>query len=256
MNNSLNLNDRLANPWSDNLYIYKARIYKTLGPNDDRLQVRILPFMADIPKDELDNLPKYPSFFKGQVIAGYSEDKDGKAKASTVLVAATSDFTCGFILGLANQWEGNLKAKFTGSYDFKGIKRFLTQRGACPASFDYKDIMVEVNIGDDATGGFMRFYNIRTGDYFVLNRSGCIITIQQDKIYMRAGSPPRNPGTKVNFSQITITPNEIKFDTPLFNVNAKNLILGRHGLYLQGTNSEIPTAVDMVSTVPIKNIMV
>lgn len=256
INNSLDLNNRLANPCSDNLYIYKARVYRTLGPNDDRLQVRILPFMADIPKDELDNLPKYPSFFSGQVIAAYSEVKDGKKNASIVLVAATSDFTCGYVLGLANQWEGNIKAKFTRSYNFKSIKRFLTQRGVCPASFDYQDIMVEINIGNEKTGGCLRFYNIRTGDYFIVNKSGCIITVQQDKIYMRAGSPPSIPGTKVNFSQITLTPTEIKFDTPLFNVNAKNLILGRHGLYLQGTNAEVSAAVDMTSNVPIKNIMV
>ena len=250
MIDSLDLGSRLADPCNDNLHLYKARIYKTLGPNDDRLQVRILPFMVDIPK-ELDYM-----WSIDVKIAGYSEVADGKAKASTVLVAATSDFTCGYVLGLANQWEGNLKAKFTGSYNFSAVKKFLTQRGACPASFDYKDIMVEVNIGDSSTGGFLRFYHIRTGDFFMINRSGCIITIQQDKIYMRAGSPPTNPGTKVNFSQITMTATEIKFDTPLFNVNAKNVILGRHGLYLQGTNSEIATAVDMVSTVPIKNIMV
>ena len=39
---------------SDDLHVYKAVIYKNLGPNDDRLQVRIIPNMLGISKDESD----------------------------------------------------------------------------------------------------------------------------------------------------------------------------------------------------------
>src|SRR5574344_744064 len=235
MDNANNFENRISPSYSDELRVYLASIYKTLGPNDDRLQLRILPYMIDIPDNELDNLPKFPAFSKSQVINGYTEYNDGKDKADRVYVLCTPDFSYGYVLSLATEFEGNTKSRFSGSYNFKDIKRYLAQRQCLPTDFEYKDIEVVVNSRENKTGGITILYNFRTGDYFIINNTGTIFTIQKDHIYMRVGSPSNPPEGKTNFSAIDITADEINFTTPTFNVNSPNIILGHHNLYLCAT---------------------
>lgn len=254
MENPFDFEKRTSPGIMDELRIYRAQIYKTKGPNDDRLQVRILPYMLDIPEDELDYLPIYPSLIKGKVFAGYSEQQDGKNKATRVYVAATPDFSVGYVIGLANEFEANSSSKFSGSYNFKEIKRYLNQRSCCPTDFEYKDIQVIINTFEDGTGGLMVFYNFRTGDLFAINTSGAMITLQRDKLYLRVGSPSNPPGGNNPFSSITMAADKITIDTPLLDLRAKNTILGHDGLYLVGTNSEVSVPVEQVSFIPIKQI--
>ena len=55
------------------LKLYRARVHDVGKENDDRLQVRIMPFMADYPETDSENLPRYPMMFKGQVLQCYTE---------------------------------------------------------------------------------------------------------------------------------------------------------------------------------------
>ena len=256
MINPFDFDTRTTTSIMDELRIYRAQIYKVMGPHDDRLQVRILPYMIDVPTDELNYLPIYPPLFKGTVITGYSELEDGKEKATRVYVAATPDFTVGYILGFANEFESNTNSKFSQSYNFSQIKRYLNQRSCCPTDFEYKDIQVLINTYEDGTGGLMVFYNFRTGDLFAVNTTGSIITLQKDKIYMRVGSPSDPPGGNNPFSSITIDSGKIVIDTSVLDLRAKSIIMGHDGLYLVGTNAEIPVPVEQVSFMPIKQIAV
>lgn len=227
---------------SDDLHVYKAVIYKNLGPNDDRLQVRIIPNMLNIKNEELDFLPRYPAFIKGQMITGYTEYDKGIKEASRVYVLATSDFTVGYILGLANEFEGNTEAKFKESIHWRKIKSFLSQRSIKPDDFEYCDIQIVTRTSEKDSGGLLILYNFRTGDYFIINQSGTFLTIQSNRIVMRVGSPG-SPGEDVNFSQIKMTGERIEIITPTLDITSPEVFLGHSGAYVAATNAPEGVAV-------------
>ena len=137
------MDGRTAAPNSDELHIYKAKIYDNCKEGDDRIQVRVLPYMALIPDSDLEHLPKYPPFFKGQVIRGFTEKDDGPDKASLVFILANTDFTFGYVMGLANDFPGPGKDDvLLDSYNFSRLKAFLTQRGIDTSTFNYNHIIV------------------------------------------------------------------------------------------------------------------
>ena len=72
--------NRVPSEYSNELHLYKARLYKQIRYGDDRFQVRILPYMIDVPDSEVDLLPKYPAFFKGSFPNGKSEKEACKHK--------------------------------------------------------------------------------------------------------------------------------------------------------------------------------
>src|SRR5574344_639422 len=253
---ALDFSKRVSYSYSDELRIYKANIYRILGSGDDRLQVRILPYMMDIPNDELDNLPKYPPFIRGRMIVGNSEIIDGKDKADRVYVVCTPDFGFGFILGVANEFEGNTQSKFTGSYNYHNLSSFLSQRGAKPSDFDYENIDVEINDQGDGTGGIMEFHNRKTGDFFLVNTSGTFFTVQRDQLIMRVGSPPELPGGSNIFSQIKMTSTNVEVSTKVFDVSATIIILGHHGTYHLSTNSLVPFVLNGLVLMPIQTLAV
>lgn len=254
---------RQGDSYQDNLKLYKAKIYKALGPNDDRLQVRIIPHMVDIPDNELNNLPKYPPFFKGQVVMGKTEVNDGRMLADTVQVVATPDFTQGFILGRTNFFGENSSAKMTDSYDFSQLKKFLTKRKILPDSFEYRNICVQnwnENFDKDgnATGGIIEFYNYKTGEKFIILTSGVIFALTQDKIYMRIGAGDSVPNSGSKYSAMTMTSSKIHFKTAgNFEVDAAKVILGKRGMKLLSTSGGlIPMALDGQDITATSNVYV
>lgn len=252
----MDIADRQAKITDDNLKVYKGIIYKVLGPEDDRLQVKIIPYMKDISVDELDNLPKYPMFFKGQKITGHDLYTYGDKKADFVYVLATSDFTVGYVLGLANEFETQGEAAFTGSASISSVKRYLAQRGALPSEFESSDIVVLINSVEKDKGGILALYNYRTGDFFILNSSGTFATIQTDSVMIRAGSPSQDGTTKVNSSTIKLTADKIEIKTPFLEVDSPKIVLGHNNMKLCGTNSLIGVPVDGTVLMPIEGITV
>lgn len=249
------MDDRTALSKSDELYVYKAKIYDNCRDGDDRLQVRILPYMAAIPDTDLVNLPRYPPFFKGQVIRGFTEKDDGVDKASLVFVIANSDFTFGYVMGLANSFPGPAKDDlFLESYNFSRIKSFLTQRGINTSSFNYKDIVVQTLTNSDQ-GGLIEMYNFRTGEKFIVNKSGTCIVMNQNKIYLRVGSPAET-GSSPTFSKIEMTPADISMKANLINIDGKMIKLGSHGNFLAGFGGILPVSVDGQIIQPIMNVLV
>jgi len=230
---------RLGPSFSDEMRVCRANIYEVLGPKDDRLKVRPLPYFANIDKEEEKNLPNYPPFFRGQVITGKSEKKDG-TKAEQVWIACTPDFQLGYVLGKASAFGENTKSRYAWSYDYNKVKQFLHQRRALPSDFSYENLDVIRWYASDR-GGMIELVNHKTGDWVLMNSSGSVVTVQQKKIYLRVGTPPDPVSSgPVAFSMISMTPDKIHMKSPNVEIDAKDLVLGHHGLNLVGTGTMAP----------------
>jgi hypothetical protein len=209
---------------SDEFIFRKAKIYKLNGNNntkDDRIKVQVLPELAGIKEEEKEFLPEYPPFFAGTFHPG--------DEGEYTWVICTPDLQQGYVIGPSNIFPIDDKYVKGSSYNYTAIKNFLKQRQACPTDFEYEDIVIDKCVMTDK-GGVCEGYNRKTGDWFLLNSTGAVITVQQQKIYLRVGSPP-NPISSgpTGFSAITMTPNFVKFKTPNFQVEADTVTLGHHG---------------------------
>jgi hypothetical protein len=230
----------------------KAKIYKVLGPGDDRLQVQVLPELQNIPDNEMNDLPKYPHMDAGVVVTGKSIVEDGD-DAEFVWVMCTPDLQVGYIMSKANVF-GKTTQKFEDSYSYRDIRSFLSARRALPRDFDYKHVDV-VHWYSTDKGGMIECINYLTGDWVLMNTSGSILTVQQQKIYIRVGTPPSPPsGGPVAFSAITLTPDKMHFKAPNIEFDARDLILAHHGLSATGILGRVPSADNGVPVIPINNV--
>jgi hypothetical protein len=235
--------------YGDVLHLYRARMVSKPEPGDDRLQVRVIPHMIDIPETAL--LPYWPPFFKGQVITGITEAED-KKNAEYVWVAATPDFTMGFIMGPANHFEAaDAGTKYSESYNFKDLLQGLIQRGICPAGTDYKSLYVQY-----WNPNYLEMVNIKTGDKYSILGNGTIFALHRNQIYMRVGAQEEGSTAKTPFSAIRISNTEINFVTNHFRVKADQITLGNKGLNLTAMSSSIPTTNEGVTFHPITSIKV
>jgi len=246
--------ERQPKPYSDELHLYRARIVNKPDPGDDRLQVRIMPHMADIKETEL--LPYYPPFFEGQVIVGRNENLDGNALADFVWVAALPDFSMGFVMGLANDYEGaGASAKFTKSYNYKGLVQGLTSRGLLPSYIDYRNLHVQFY-----TANYLEMVDFRSGDKYIIQSNGNMILMNINKIFMQVGSGASdeaadNPNASTApYSSISISRTSIDLVTPVLNIKAGQIKMGNQQLNLVGSSSMVPIFVEGVTLQPQANI--
>ena len=233
MQEFLRAESRLTPAYQDVLHIYRARAVSKPDPGDDRLQVRIMPHMADIA--ETNALPYYPPFFKNQVIVAKTELTD-KEHAEFVWVAALPDFTVGFVLGLASSYETTTE-KFTESYNYKSVIDGLIQRGIASAATSYENLYVQF-WNDDYIE--MIDTNSASAAKYMLLGNGTIMALTANQIYMRVGAEDRG---NTMFSAIRMSREEINIVTDHFRVKAGTITLGNKGLYLPGVMSLIPIPV-------------
>lgn len=222
----------------------RAKVYKLCGDGnkikDDRIQVKVLPNLLGIPKEEYDNLPKYPPLFAGTFRPYNSIYDDGEDKCDLVWVICTKDCQVGYILGPYNPEGSFTDKKYKDSYNWKNIKTFLKQRQALPGSFSYNDIVV-VTAVQTPTGGMIEGYNRKTGEWFILNSTGAIITVQQNQIYMRVGSPPDPVSAgPAAFSAITMTTDKVLIKSTNFELDCEDVVLGKNGLNAGGILGPVP----------------
>jgi hypothetical protein len=256
--------ERSQNSFSDELVIRKARIYKIMGPEDDRLQVQPLPEFMKLNDDEWDNLPIYPMFFKGEVITGEAIKSDPKAngtptkedkeKADCVWLMCTRDFTVGYVLSRCNIFgSGKKDEKFKDSYNWKEVKSFLHQRQSLPDDFDYKNLIV-----NSFDKNHINCYNRTTGDWVLMNAAGSILTVQQKKIYMCVGSPPDPVESGPNgFSFLSMEPDRTVLHSANIEFNYNDLWLGKNSMCLGAVLTRGPViGRNGVSVNPIPNIHV
>jgi hypothetical protein len=244
------------------LKIYRARVHDVGSVGDDRLQVRIMPYMADYSELEDENLPRYPCMFKGQVLSCYTElNPDKKTNLPDwVFVAATEDFTVGYVIGLANQFYTCNNTPFLDSYGYTNIQNFISSRGLDTYAVNYDEMVVEKwisNKNSQPIGGMVEMYNYRTGEKYIILTSGTCLIMQYNNIYMRVGNPSGTENGKTeSFSEFVMNNNKIEFKTDLFNVDAKNVVLGQHQLNLLATGATSKVSLNGMEVEPIKTIKV
>lgn len=231
--------------YMDVLHIFRARIVSKPDTGDDRLEVRVMPHMAGLP--DTDPLPKYPPFFKGQVIVGRTE-KDDKKLADYVWVACLPDFTVGFVLGLANSFEG-APSKYTNSYNYKDFVQGLSRRGLIPSYLNYKDLYVQY-----WNDNYIEMVNIKSGDKYIVQSTGNMIVMEKSQIYLRVGNgDAAQDGEKNKFSAIRITRDELSILSPHIRLRGKKISLGDGNLYVAAIASSIPISVMGATIHPITN---
>lgn len=247
--------ERQPHAYADELHIYRARIVSKPDPGDDRLQVRIVPHMADIQETNL--LPYFPPFFRGQVITGKTENVDQKA-ADYVWVAALPDFSMGFIIGLANSYEDSgATSKFTQSYDFRAVHQALSRRGVLPDYLDYKNLYVQY-----WTDSYLEMVDFRKGDKYIIQSNGNMIVMEMNQIYMRVGSGSKgeatdNPNASVPpYSMIRMSRTEMDIVTPNLRIRAGQISFGDKNLNVLASASLVPIFVEGTTLHPQQHITV
>jgi hypothetical protein len=223
----------------------KCNIYKICGGNnvgvvDDRIQVRPIPEFANVTvQEELDNLPKYPPLRQGEVITGHDEVTDGGG-ADQVMVMCTRDFSIGYVICKVNTFGAVEETEYPWSYSYDSVKEYLNARRALPSDFDYNHLDV-IRWVTSQNGGGILLMNNRTGDLTYMNSSGTCMTIQQELIYFRVGTPsnPVDAGPTA-FSALTMTPDTFSIKTDKFVLDAKDKTFGNHGVDIAAAPSVVP----------------
>lgn len=236
--------------FDDALHLYRALIYDNVKAGDDRLQVRIMPYMAEISGDEEDNLPKYPPFFRGKVIRGYTEkDKESGMQPTSVYVLANNNFTVGYVLGAVNEFNGAAAGALTSSWNYQESKASLQRAGAVPPGFDYNNIEVTMNEG----GTIVEMTSYKDAFKIIMTSSGDIFSIQNGKIFMMARSGAGQNG--VESSYVKITPSKIECKSKVFDLSkSEAVILGHHGLNVLGSYTDTPVACEGINLTPCTGI--
>jgi hypothetical protein len=213
---------------SHELVLRKARIYDILDQDNNQLKVWPLPDLAGISEDEYDNLPVFQPFHPGTYVSGRTVKKDGKEKADLVWCVCTRDFQTGYILGLCSQfyWDDDQKAK-ASSVRFDKLANYCRERKCWASDFKYEDLVVVKATQNPSSGGLIEFYNRNTGDWFLINTTGAMISVQRSKIYLRVGSPGKS------FSSIDMSGNSIDFKTNEVHFSkCQSITLGHSGMLL------------------------
>lgn len=236
--------------YDDNLHLYRAVIHDNCAAGDDRLQVRPLPWMADISGEEEENLPKYPPFVKGQVIRGYTE-KDPHPQTglpTSVWIAANTDFTVGYVIGPVNEFNGALNGALTTSWNYKETKSVLATSGATPQDFSYEDCEVHTNEANT----MIDITSFRSPFRVIMTDKGTMVVIKETELFLmaRAGTKPGDQA-----SYMRMTPQKVEIKAKVFDLSKSDaVVLGHHGLNVLGTYSDTPVPCEGVNLTPCTKI--
>lgn len=237
--------------YDDNLHLYRAVIHDNCKAGDDRLQVRVLPWMADIEGEEEENLPKYPPFFRGQAIRGYTEKEPSEktGAATSVWVLANSDFTVGYVLGPVPPFTGAVDGALQTSWNYQETKSVLATAGATPTDFSYEDCEVRTN--DEQT--FIEITSYKSPYHVFMTDKGTMEVIKEEEIFLmaRAGTKPGDDA-----SYIRITPTKIECKGKTFDLaKSEAVVLGHHGLNALGTYSGSAVPCEGINLSPCSKII-
>lgn len=236
--------------YDDELHLYRAVIHDNVKAGDDRLQVRILPWMEGISGEEEDNLPRFPPFIKGQVIRGYTEKK-GHPKTgmpTSVWVAANTDFTVGYVIGPINEFNGALNGALGSSWNYQETKSVLAAAGATPEDFCYEDCEVHTNEANT----MIDITSFKSPFRVLMTDKGTMFVMKETELFMmaRAGTKPGDQA-----SYIRVTPQKIECKAKVFDLSkSEAVVLGHHGLNALGTYSDTAVPCEGVNLSPCSKI--
>lgn len=245
------------------LFFRRAVIYDNLLIGSDMLKVRIIPDMVGYDSDDL---PCYANFNPTTIIKGLSE-RDTKGdinKASQVWVICTDDYKVGWVFGEANQQYDIEDEKVQDPYPFNAFKTHILRQHLNTGSAKYSEIKVlfsnvrfvdtyntaGISEGRPETAVTLDVVNVRTGERWIMLQSGTSVSIMQNAIEFRVGSPDQSSSfLKMTASSIEMVANNISL------YGRTSTSLGKHGLQLVGGLGS-PTAVDGNPLIPILDISV
>lgn len=233
--------------FNNDLKFYPARLYRILGEDDNRLQVRILPLMEDYKDASL--LPVFPPLFKNTVLNGYTEEKDTPAKADNLLVLSNSDFTFGWVVCKSNVFCTNSPDK-SGSIEqqninFEYVKKELKGvniAGLLP-DLSYENLVVQTLVFENSSdshekGGLIEFYNFKTGEKFIFHSSGSGIAITAHGVKLFAGEQNSTDTVKSGkYSYIQLEPGKLDIGCNTVHFESTLIEFGNGNRYLTGTLS-------------------
>lgn len=215
------------------LHFYLARLYKPATAGDDRVTVRIVPFMNAYKSDQTAALPKYPMLFKGTTVAGKSE-VESKENATLLICLCNDDFSVGWVVCRAQrQTLSYSKEPLYGSYEYKTVKELLTKYGVTPTDSRYENL--EVMYQNNSRTLFFMASGTEPA-FYIMNSLGSTIAMNGMQIALFASS---GTDSKSKVSSMRITPTAITFSTDgVFDIQkAQSVVLGHSGANLVGTAS-------------------
>ena len=229
----------------DELHLYRAVIVDNVKAGDDRLQVRILPWQAEVTGEDEENLPKFPPLIKGPVIRGYTEKDPGpEGLPTSIWVLSNVDFNFGFVLGPVNEFNGALNGALTTSWNYQGAKSVLTSAGGIPKDFLYEDCEIRTNESQT----FIDITSYKSPFRVMMTDKGTMFVMKETEIYMmaRAGTEPGDQA-----SYIRMTPTKVECKAKTFDLSKSDaVILGHHGLSVLGTFSDTPVPCEGINLTP------
>jgi hypothetical protein len=241
-----------AHKFDGSLKLYRANIYANVKKGDDRLQVRIMPYMAGITGEDEANLPKYPPLYKGHVIRGYAEtdSQSNGGKVTSIFVLANDDFTVGYCLDPINEFNGALKGALKTSWNYQETKSVLQRCGFMPQEFTYENITCDMN----ENGSLIELGAYNQPFKIIMTSTGDVIGVMAHRCFLMARSGPKS-GT--DSSYIDIRPTRIEIKSKVVDLSKSDaVILGHRGMNLVGTFAESAVPCEGVNLAPCKTIKV
>lgn len=241
------------------LFFRRAVIYDNLSVKSDMLRVRPIPDMIGFAEEDL---PMYSSFNPTTIIKGVSEKEAGNiSKATQIWIICTDDYRVGWIFSEANQQYAIETKQVDDPWAFNALKTHVMRQHMKTSGVKYNELKVlfsnarMVNQYDTAgidgspsTAVGLDVVNVRTGERWMMLQSGTSISLTQNEICLRVGSPDSSPSfLKIKPSGIEMTSDNIA----IWGRNATSL--GKHGMQVAGMLGA-PTAIDGSPLVPLLDI--
>lgn len=241
-----------AHKYNGELKLYRANIYDNVKVGDDRLQVRIMPYMAGITGEDEANLPKYPPLYKGHVIRGYAEvdSAENGGLITSIMVLANEDFTVGYCLDPINEFNGALSGALRTSWNYQEAKSVLQRCGCVPKNFTYDNITCNIN----DKGTFMEMGSYTEPFKVWMTEAGDVFVIQKNRLYMMARSGVESG---VDSSYIDIKPNRIEIKSKVVDLSKSDaVILGHRGMSVVATFAETAVPCEGINLAPCTSVKI
>lgn len=203
--------------------IYIGRVVGTSNAGDDRLQVRILPYMenTNIPDDKC---PLWPYFFKGQTFTSkYGE---------FIWTIADDEFSSGYVLGPAN-YNTLVENKFTSGKVLDSDKKDINFSIPSELRDNLSNFSVKL------IGETLEFNNVQVTFW----SDSCIHMIEKN-----------TGGFVIAYSNGTMY--IMRSDVCLFYVGGTKIMLNSKGLSMSSKEIKLQSESVMLGNNPVANVMI
>lgn len=190
---------------------YGLYIAKIVGVNtsaDNRLQIRILPQMANL---EESMCPKWPSFFKDELYTGRNGD--------LVWCVCDDNFDNGYVLGLANYAAYGDDAYSTITINKEEIPLSIPKEGLQDKISEASVQLLgkRINLQDVKVtywdSNSIHFIERSTGGFIIAYSVGSLLIMRPSEFFLHIGSAEKGPSIKVDSTGISMAADDMKFQS-------------------------------------------